>query len=729
MRTVLLPRCAAAASFVLAVLGLSALPASGQSTQALAEDWRATSSFTGVMLDLDGNDNALVVGDTVLGDIVNTRKYDRTGVLLWSRTYDPPERVAASWISADSAGNAWVAAYHVTGSSYTPSGWVVLKYGPDGTLLSTDVIPGAYARTLRVETDANGHAYVTGRMWLTNAAGLTTLDVVTIKYGPDGSRQWARVFDNGGAADEPTSLALSADGGRIAVCGKSAQTFFALVYDADGILQWQNAQSSLYGANDLAFAPSGDLYVGAAKWTPETSNQMAILKFDGAGALLWTKAYADGDFVYRLAVDSQENVVAAGVDQSTTGMPYLNWVVLKVDENGSRQWSRLYDAHPNNDEMPAFLTLGASDHIYVTGQAGPGPSTGLLSILRMTTLRYAPDGRPEWANFTDSGRSVSVRVAADDAVYVLGQSVMTTIRYRQTGLPDLPPAAPSGLTGQGWYTGVRYQVRLAWTDVSSNEFGFWIERCTGSGCSDFSRIGQTLGENASSFADSNGVTSGATYSYRVRAFGFMGDSAPSNVALATTPAAPAVPTPPSNLSAVAISASQINLTWTDNSNDELQFKIERCTGAGCTNFAQVWGVGTNLTSYGDSGLAAGVLYRYRVRAWNTGGDSAFSNIAQASTLAPLPPAAPSGLQAFTISRTRIDLSWTNNTANQDGVSIERCQGSSCVNFVQVGEVGGAWTSFVNTGLRRGTTYSYRVRSFNTGGASAYSNRATATTRR
>jgi hypothetical protein len=46
----------------------------------------------------------------------------------------------------------------------------------------------------------------------------------------------------------------------------------------------------------------------------------------------------------------------------------------------------------------------------------------------------------------------------------------------------------------------------------------------------------------------------------------------------------APPAAPTNLVATAVSSSQINLTWTDNSNNETGFKIERCIGSGCTSF-------------------------------------------------------------------------------------------------------------------------------------------------
>src|SRR4030095_6026305 len=93
-----------------------------------------------------------------------------------------------------------------------------------------------------------------------------------------------------------------------------------------------------------------------------------------------------------------------------------------------------------------------------------------------------------------------------------------------------------------------------------------------------------------------------------------------------TPTPPPGPNAPSNLTAVAVSSTQINLSWTDNSPDEDGFNIERCTGNGCTNFGQIAQVGKNVAQFPNTGLTKNTWYRYRVRAFNAGGDSAYSNI-------------------------------------------------------------------------------------------------------
>jgi hypothetical protein len=195
-----------------------------------------------------------------------------------------------------------------------------------------------------------------------------------------------------------------------------------------------------------------------------------------------------------------------------------------------------------------------------------------------------------------------------------------------------------------------------------------------------------------------------------------------------TPTEP--PAAPTGLSASAVSSSQINLAWTDNATNEAGFKIERCTGPGCTSFAQIATVSANVTSYSNSGLSASTSYSYRVRANNSFDDSAYSDTATAVTqAAPALPAAPTNLTAKAISRSQIDLAWTDNATNETGFKIERCKGSTCTSFTQIATVGANVTTFSNTGLTLNTAYRYRVRAYNSAGNSAYSNIATATTPR
>lgn len=94
-------------------------------------------------------------------------------------------------------------------------------------------------------------------------------------------------------------------------------------------------------------------------------------------------------------------------------------------------------------------------------------------------------------------------------------------------------------------------------------------------------------------------------------------------------AATSPPEAPGAASAVARAANEVRVTWTDALLDQTSFRIERCTGASCTNFQPVGA--TEEPSFTDRGVAPSTTYRYRVLALNGAGASAPSNTAQVTT--------------------------------------------------------------------------------------------------
>jgi chitodextrinase len=197
-------------------------------------------------------------------------------------------------------------------------------------------------------------------------------------------------------------------------------------------------------------------------------------------------------------------------------------------------------------------------------------------------------------------------------------------------------------------------------------------------------------------------------------------------ASATTTASITFPAPaaPTNLTATALDSSRIRLTWKDNSVIETGVKIERSTSA-TAGFTQIATVGANVTTFTDTGRANQTTYYYRVRAYGSAGDSAYSNVASATTPFPA-PAAPTNLAAAALDASRISLTWQDNSVIETGVKIERST-SATSGFVQIATVGKNATTFTDAGRASKTTYYYRVRAYGSAGDSTYSNVASATT--
>ena len=104
-----------------------------------------------------------------------------------------------------------------------------------------------------------------------------------------------------------------------------------------------------------------------------------------------------------------------------------------------------------------------------------------------------------------------------------------------------------------------------------------------------------------------------------------------NVPASCGAATPPPDADPSNLDATSVASHQILLDWSDNASNELGYIVERCVGDGCINFSWLTSVAADAEAYADGGLQALTLYRYRIYAFNTGGDSGLTNIGQAVT--------------------------------------------------------------------------------------------------
>jgi hypothetical protein len=123
----------------------------------------------------------------------------------------------------------------------------------------------------------------------------------------------------------------------------------------------------------------------------------------------------------------------------------------------------------------------------------------------------------------------------------------------------------------------------------------------------------------------------------------------------------AAPAAPSNLQARALSSSVVLLTWTDQSNNETGFRIDRRIGNG--DFTQLAVVNPNVTAFMDRERAAETAYTYRVSAFNLRGTSSPSNLAQATTLPSVKPL-PQSRAAFVRSDTQTRGAWTGRYGNE-----------------------------------------------------------------
>lgn len=193
------------------------------------------------------------------------------------------------------------------------------------------------------------------------------------------------------------------------------------------------------------------------------------------------------------------------------------------------------------------------------------------------------------------------------------------------------------------------------------------------------------------------------------------------------------PQPPTALTASATSPSQINLSWSEPSNDGgspiTGYKIERSVNGGAFSVL-VPNTGSTGTTYANTGLTHSTQYSYRVSAINAIGTSPASDVSSDTTFDVI-PFPPTNLAATVISSSQINLEWS--APSDDGGSpitgykIERSTNGGSTWNVLVPNTGNTDTAYSNTGLASTTAYTYRVSAITLVGTSSPSNLASGTT--
>jgi len=264
--------------------------------------------------------------------------------------------------------------------------------------------------------------------------------------------------------------------------------------------------------------------------------------------------------------------------------------------------------------------------------------------------------------------------------------------------------SPSSVTTQELPSG---NIQVSWRDNSDNESGFELSRSS-SGVSGSYAVLAMLASNVSSYRDTT-VAGSAEYCYRVRALGPSGIS-PSAY---SSPSCiqPAPPAAPSQLAGTA-TFGQVDLSWSDNSDNETGFEIWKSVNGENGTFALEASVGADVAEYSSTGLQDGSEYCYRVRAIGAKElASEFSNTACASTPVPTipPPATPTGLVATAVSPSSVSLTWTDHASDEQGFEIWRSTEGIGGAYALVRSVGANSDSADDTGLSGSAEYCYKVR--------------------
>lgn len=214
----------------------------------------------------------------------------------------------------------------------------------------------------------------------------------------------------------------------------------------------------------------------------------------------------------------------------------------------------------------------------------------------------------------DPIKSTLVRRTKLFSFYLLA-ALLLIISFSPKAAWAAAPPAPTNLTATAASS---KQINLSWQDNATNEANYYVERALAS--KGPWKVIAALGANVISYQNT-GLTQNTTYYYQVRCKAGNTYSSYSNTANAMTAALAA----PTGLTAAVISASSISLAWTDNTNYETNYSVERSPN-GSKSWTVIATLGANVITYTNTGLTVGTAYYYRVRAYDGTNYSAFSAV-------------------------------------------------------------------------------------------------------
>ena len=216
------------------------------------------------------------------------------------------------------------------------------------------------------------------------------------------------------------------------------------------------------------------------------------------------------------------------------------------------------------------------------------------------------------------------------------------------------PAAPAAPSALGAVPATATSVALSWTNNATNESGFQLDRANDVNFTQ-GLITLVLPASPSSYTDTaNGIAPGSVFYYRIRATNNAGVSANSNIATVPIPQPPLTPT---GAQVTGVTASEIDLSWTDNAGHTATgYLIQRRVGTGnVANYANLPALNATPPStytWSDVSITPGVAYEYHIVAYNTSGNIDFAGTNAISLTLP-----PAGLTA-TGGASSIALAWT-----------------------------------------------------------------------
>ncbi len=442
------------------------------------------------------------------------------------------------------------------------------------------------------------------------------------------------------------------------------------------------------------------------------------------------------------AVDAANNISAqtsgysattfasAGGNNPPSPPPYVSGPTAATINTAAYYYVTLYADYDGNQVKAVFdWGDGTTSETAFIQPATSGSSSPSISHMWNTSGTYQIRAKAKDSTGLESGWTPNFSVSVSG-----GTSTDVTLPGVPSGLA-LYSASSGSVTLQWTASGddgtsgtvSAYDIRYSTTSPSSGNLETWFSGAISAASPTFDPATFSPGGSIQR-GTVYGLTSGTVYYFALRARDEVYNWSPvSNYisASATGGTATDIPNAPGSLYAPTIQYNQVQLSWTDNSSNELGFKVFRRLSTDSVWSATYFTVGANVLTYTDTAVSASTSYQYKVLAYNNTGASGDSNIITVTTPAAIAlggtPATPTGLQFSLSNNNTVTLSWTDAASNEDGFRIFRKLSSDFWTSAYYASVPLNVMTYGDSAVSPGMTYNYKVVAYNSSGISGESN--------
>jgi hypothetical protein len=442
------------------------------------------------------------------------------------------------------------------------------------------------------------------------------------------------LYQNNG--DGTFTKRTDAESASIRIVGLSSSCSF-VDYDGDGQLDLFVTNSDGTKNNSL-FKNNGN----TNKWisvklvgTAAPGNMLPATNVAAIGAKIYTWATINGQKVMQFREINGQSAYAtqSGLfahfglgNASSVDSIRIEWpsgIVQRYKNMEVNQNMVITEIQP--PATPATLTASATSHNSILlGWSDPLPTEGAFIIERSINdnTSFEKVGEASWdaISYNDEGLLPATlyhyRIKAKNPS---GESLYSPEANATT--EEIPIPAPSDLQAIDVSA---LAVQLTWIDNSDNETGFVLERHKAG----LPPVIINVDPDVTEYTDTHEIEEETQYTYKIKAMDGEMSSAYSNELIVTTP--PFI-FPPDDFVAVAASHNQINLSWTDNSDNETGFQIHRSVDPG-EGFDLIHTTVAGATSYFNQNLEQNTSYFYKIRAINATHASKFTEMVNVFTL-------------------------------------------------------------------------------------------------